>query len=754
MLTSFFAHLGRHKLTLLALTCLITVAVLSLLSVTLAQTVTPTEITLRVGGSGKALSAKNSAGQDVNPTVKSYSNDGVVEFVAALKTFKAVKEGETTARMVFAEGGQEVGLPDVKIKVLPKIEKYIIKYDGVEYKSTDVIKISQGLQWAINVGALNLNGETVEDVTATVKSGSDKLKISAGPPYTLTAENVGTATLKLKSEDDPGQDFTVQVLSPIDSATLSVPDVRVPERGSRTYTPVIKNQAGETVQIGDKAYGVRIDLPDNDYVTLKDADTLVAATLDVGSSRPITARLHMPAVSFAAGTPPRPLDEPFDVIIDATGAYMYFVPPTQPLFPNGSAKIDAYFRDRNGAPIQSYHVTDWSVDPKYEKYVALAEEGNSVTVLRLDDVVEDEEPDTSQSLREGGQRSSRARQQQSQSVQRAAARRIQARRLKRPSIIPIKAEAHSINGSEVLRGEAYVQLREITKFQPLSVKLNVMDQTTAKDLYGGVTADEYYVLMVRLFNDLRDDETKKYTGASIIVYSGSVEVAVNLEKQYDKKSNSAKKNSANPSPSPSPTDSYIPDGRWYEVNPVADIEDVIADPRYVNKPPTQEEITLNFNDDPVCEDTITYRPLMFEMVVNTVDRREGRSVRARVFDALELVGIGASFSSAIRFPRPGRDLPIISDRFTNLLVPGLEKIFPSLKEQHRQNIVSQVMKPIEEVPFGSDITRVLFLPRRALRGVIPDHKVRISQICPYYFKIKVAIVDKTGQTVVEQGTRR
>jgi hypothetical protein len=187
---------------------------------------------------------------------------------------------------------------------------------------------------------------------------------------------------------------------------------------------------------------------------------------------------------------------------------------------------------------------------------------------------------------------------------------------------------------------------------------------------------------------------------------------------------------------------------------VADIQSAIGDFNYKWKEPSKEETALNFGEDPVCEDTITYRPLMFEMVVNTVDRREGRSVRSQVFNALELVGIGASFSSAIRFPRPGRDLPIVTDRFTNLLVPGLEKIFPSLKEQHRQNIVSQLMKPIEEVPFGSDITRVLFIPKRGMRGVVPNHKVRISQICPYYFKIKVAVVDKTGQTVVEQGTRR
>jgi hypothetical protein len=752
ILMNLLRYMSSHKLTSGLLVYFIVVLLLSLLSVTLAQTATPLEMTLRVGGISKPISAKNSAGQDINPRIKSYSQDGIVEFNAASKTFKAIKEGETTAKMEFTENGQAVNLPDIKITVLPKIENYLIKYDGAEYKNTDTVRISQGVQWPIQVSAVNANDEIVENVTATVKAGTDKLEISPTPPYVLTAKSIGSATLNLKTADDEGQDFTVQVLAPISSSSLSVPDVRVPERGSRTYTPVIKTTTGDAVEIGDKAYGVKINLPDNDYVRLKDADTLVAQTLDVGEARPISARLHLPAVSFGASTPLRPHDEPFNVIIDATGAYMFFVPPTQPLLPNGSVRIDAYFKERSGAPSSRYHVVDWSVDPKFEKYVALAEEGNSVIVIRLDDEsAEEDEPETE---RNSGVREQRtpAGQRQPQTRRSTLSQRNLLRRLKRPSVIPIVATAQAVGGSETIRGEAYVQLREVTKFQPLSVKLNVMDQTTAKDLYGRVAADEYYILMVRLFNDLRDDETKKYTGASIIVYSGSIEVAVNLEKQYDKKSNSAKRKAANPTPSP--TDSYISDGRWYEVDPLTDIQDAIADNRYVNNTPTTEDITLNFNDDPVCEDTITYRPLMFEMVVNTVDRRESRSIRARVFSALELVGIGTSFSSAIRFPRPGRDLPIISDRFTNLLVPGLEKIFPSLKEQHRQNIVSQVMKPIEEVPFGSDITRVLFIPRRALRGIIPDHKVRISQICPYYFKIKVAVVDKTGQTVVEQGVRR
>lgn len=758
MLTNTLHYARRHRLTAMSLALFAAASLLSLLTAALAQTVTPPTITLRVGGPGKAIGAKNKGGQDVTPNFKSFSEDGIAVFDAASKSFKPIKAGETTAKLEFTENNQPVELPEVKITVLPKIESYLITYDETDFKSTDEIKIGQGVQWdGVEISAVDVDGEAVKNVTATVKTGSDKLEISSSSPYTLTAKNVGEATLTLKTPDDNGQTFKVKILEPIDASKLVINDVSVTENGTKTFTPVILTTGNKPVGIGDKEYGVRIDLDPNPFVELRDAKTLSARTLDAGQNRTVTARLHLPAVSFAAGAAPRQLIHPFRVTVEATGAYMYFVPATQPLFPGGSVRIDAYFRDRNGAPVQNYRVMKWSVDDAYKDYVAVASEGNSVTVIRKDgpndERVEEPESETERRTREGGRRSTTTR-AQSQAARRAATKAAQARRAKLPRLIPIKAEAHSVGGSEVLREEAYVQLREITKFQPLSVKLNVMDDTTAKDLYGGVAASEYYILMVRLFNDLRDDETKKYTGASIIVYSGSVEVAVNLEKQYDEKSKSAKKKSGGASPAPSPTEGYVADGRWYEVDPGADIYDVIADTDFKHKPPTSEETEIRFGDDPVCEDTITYRPLMFEMVVNTVDRREGRSLRSKIFDGLELVGIGASFSSAIRFPRPGRDLPIITDRFTNLLVPGMEKIFPSLKEQHRQNIVSQVMKPIEEVPFGSDLTRVLFIPKRAMRGVIPNHKVRISQICPYYFKIKVAVVDKTGQTTVEQGTRR
>ena len=149
---------------------------------------------------------------------------------------------------------------------------------------------------------------------------------------------------------------------------------------------------------------------------------------------------------------------------------------------------------------------------------------------------------------------------------------------------------------------------------------------------------------------------------------------------------------------------------------------------------------------------ITYRPLTFEMIVNTVDRRDERSFRSRVFQGLNAFGTAFSFVTAIAQPGPNSDLPIGLEKYSNLFIPGLEKLWPSLKESHRQNIVSQTMKPIEEVPFGSDIYRVLFFPKKSLRGMLAGNLLRISQICPHFFKVEVAVIEKGNKTTVTQGT--
>ena len=375
---------------------------------------------------------------------------------------------------------------------------------------------------------------------------------------------------------------------------------------------------------------------------------------------------------------------------------------------------------------------------------------------------------------------------------------------RRPPVLVLTVKARIDN--QTLNREFAVRFLEIEKFAKLDVKINIMDDRTAKDLYGSVAAKDYYVLMVRLFNNLLDEKTKQPTGNSIIAYSGSMEVAVGLEKKYDKKSKSGfsqiiskqdlediekeanelrQKNGEGNSDTDDlgkdlaqelkdadnelqeavrtaskaireydkraeiyenevtianykaaqdalteannaiyelrsiseriyrlreniarlkyakraqiradriGLNAAIDDGKWYPVTRL-DLSRLINSelvPRFhsflgVEKMPklpapeslkalTNKTVAGRFgkNADPPCYGTITYRPLTFEMVVNTADRRDERSVRSKVFKALNFAGIGTSFVTSFAIPGPRKRSTFGPGKISKPIVAELE----------------------------------------------------------------------------------
>ena len=419
---------------------------------------------------------------------------------------------------------------------------------------------------------------------------------------------------------------------------------------------------------------------------------------------------------------------------------------------------------------------------------------------------------------------------------------------KRPHSIRININAILEKSSSPIASSLTIYMATVARFDALKVKMNVMDERTVSDLYGSVTNNEYYVLMVRFFNDLGGSDPNKNQGESILAYSSSIEIAVGLEKQYDKRANighlgvlskeqmkelqnersarlfadyktnlkkidamyddllkqfneqmkiaiekeresmkleiaarsdrrlleSAKKakdeaniafematglseqlnmlyqlNVLSTPKTPAP-DTPINDGRWYPASKNDLLKSQMEEGDYLgtNKSDDYDSNKSRGDGEPTCIDTITYRPFTFEMMVNTVDRRQERSPKTWMFKVLNFIGLGASTVTAVAVPGTSSDLPVGLDKFGNFLIPGLEQLLPSYKEQYRQNIVSQAMKPIEEIPFGSDITRVIFIPKKSIKGLIAGHNARISQICPYYFKVKVAVVSKSSEVKI------
>ena len=108
--------------------------------------------------------------------------------------------------------------------------------------------------------------------------------------------------------------------------------------------------------------------------------------------------------------------------------------------------------------------------------------------------------------------------------------------------------------------------------------------------------------------------------------------------------------------------------------------------------------------------------------------------------------------TTLAVPGPGNVLKPGLDNVKNLLIPSFEKLFPSLSELQHQNINSMVMHSFEEIPFGSDITKVLFFPRRRIFGVLTDQprakytELRISAVSISDACAEVGIIKKLPLT--------
>ena len=258
-------------------------------------------------------------------------------------------------------------------------------------------------------------------------------------------------------------------------------------------------------------------------------------------------------------------------------------------------------------------------------------------------------------------------------------------------------------------------------FAPLRIRIDVLDSQTAKDLFGKKAADEFFISKIRLFNSLKN-QSGEY-GDSILVYSESLEIQVQLEMKNKKGG-----------------------GDWEPLlqkgSQGTSFRDLFGDPDKADIP----------KGNPACEEkpqpnfVTRYRPYTFDIVANTHDRRDERSTRSRILTLANGLSSLASFVTTIAVPAPGNDTRLGLDQFKGLLIPSFEKLFPSLKEVQRQNIITMVMRPLEEIPFGSDVSRILFIPKGKLYGMAPGKIFRIGGVSTSGACAQVGIIKKTGST--------
>jgi len=554
----------------------------------------------------------------------------------------------------------------------------------------------------INVTAAAFNQPMVEgetrplQVIVTSSSGApltyNMVVTSANPGIAEVTNNAVKATSTSRATT-----ATTLVVKSNDVVLGSIP-VQVREAIEKITAPAtIELEEGKTRDLGIKLTGkhgsefspsdrpITVTADSNLVNTTSNLGVIQAAELPDGT---VSTTVHISISSKEGLGNNNPVTAQTTVILRVRPGRISFSPSPVSLPRAGTARVTARLLDRTGGDSLTIKGLTWALkNPANDQYVKLSPvvEDNSLLIFWNDVDAVREES--------------------------------------RPRLIEITATAVSTLGTTI-NDSVIVQLTgQVTEFAPLQVKLNFMDDLTAADLYGQRTAEEYFVTRIRLNNNLNTKKDGNLGAASILAFSDSIEVAVVYEKRKLREGGRPDRHA-----------------QWEPVS-AKDLDDFYFAP--TQNPPDPR------SSEPTCRGFLTYRPYMFEMMVNTVDRREDRGPRGRVLKALGGIGTLGSFVTSVAVPGAQSDWPLGLDKFSNLFIPGIEKLWPSLKETNRQNLVSQTMKTIEEIPFGSDLSRVLFFPKHPFTGLVRNYETRIIQICPYHFKIEVAVITKEDRQAVQ-----
>ncbi len=659
--------------------------------------VTPKAVTLLKGGKMKLKVADGFAAPFT--VAPSDSTKATIDPSTLEVSAKDVGEVEFT----ITASGQSA---KVQVRV---VEIASMQVEGIERQ------LIEGERRRIAVVALNKDGSAIPDVPFEFKvEPASVARVEPGPDIVATATGVKKtpvpATVSVSLGGSPvvvgTQPFTfaIKVAEPIAKIEVDNNFISVVEGVLRDLGPIMRliGKNGSVYKAGERPLRLQAD-----HLDLKSDQFLLARELPtIGKELVDHATLESPE-STSVPLPSAQLS----VTISFKPNSLEVVPTLIPLARNGTSQtITASLFDRAGNASRFYDVS-WSVSSDHANLIAIEKLSNKTARLLWK---QDPAPGTTL-----------------------------------PRIIDLTATATLTSDSSAggpTTATAFIRiLPSVTNFAQLRVRLNIMDDRTVADLFGEKTAKEFYVARVRLNNNLKkSDDGEDLRGESILAFSDSIEVAVGIEKREPQKQQWWQGVKKSPDPWSPMTRGEVElmastGAQWIDLSPFSKLS---------SKTP---KTVLTISPDaaaPSCHGVLTYRPYSFEMIVNSSDPRYERSRRAKAFRMLNGIGTLASFITSVAVPGPQSDIPLGIEKFTNLLIPGLQKLYPDIRDTQRQNIVSMTMQPIEEIPFGSDLSRVLFFPKGSFQGMLRGHETRISEICTHLFTIEVAVLDKSGKQTI------
>ena len=144
--------------------------------------------------------------------------------------------------------------------------------------------------------------------------------------------------------------------------------------------------------------------------------------------------------------------------------------------------------------------------------------------------------------------------------------------------------------------------------------------------------------------------------------------------------------------------------------------------------------------------TLRYRPYSNDIVMGVQDffiDHGSRATSFRIAYGLADLLAGLSVVYPSRFGDKGQTAVNAAN---GILLPVLERVFPDRSSVYRANLAGMTMRPLEEIPFGGEVTKILMFPKQNIGGMIPGMLVRISAIDCRDFDVQVGVVEKRRNT--------
>ena len=289
----------------------------------------------------------------------------------------------------------------------------------------------------------------------------------------------------------------------------------------------------------------------------------------------------------------------------------------------------------------------------------------------------------------------------------------------------VRLYAVAQKGDETIKSDPIELVNEktfnVTGFGKLKIHLDVIDDKSTKDGFGGELMKHYFITKVTFDNNIRDSENR---GATILVFNQSIEAKTFIEyEDPDREGNWIPVNRAMVIPNlerNEKNENVEFDWEYWKRNVISKLESRVSRDKVTEFLSLPGRKITDLKKCAIKEDldfTFPYQPLKYETALLSHESRENRSIKNRFLTALLSLTSLTSFVTNI--VGAGGDWPLGQDQFKSLMIPAYQKYFPDRREIHKDHLIQEMMQPLVQIPFGSQESKYLLFPRGPINVSFP-----------------------------------